>query len=78
MALLTQDDDKDNFTAIWVFTPSDNTFKVYQEFSITGDSPTNFKVQPPPEGGYGTEVYSGPMDKGSKAPQEGNPCCQIA
>ena len=75
MALLTQEDDNENFTAIWVFTPSDNTFKVYQEFSITGDSPTNFAEQTPPDG---TEVYSGPISKGSKAPKKGSSCCHIA
>ena len=77
MALLTQEDDNKNFNAIWVFTPSDNTFRVYQEFSITRDSPADFKVQTPPSG-YGAEVYSGPIQEGSKAPKKDSSCCQIA
>lgn len=69
LALLTQENDNTNFTAIWVFTPSENTFKVYQEFSITGDTPATFAVQPP-YGGYGAEVYSGPLHEGSKGPSK--------
>ena len=65
---LAQEDDNANFTAIWVFTPSENSFKVYQNFSISGDSPADFRVRSPPDIGY--EVYSSSMlREGEKAPQ---------
>ncbi|CAL5223527.1 g6059 [Coccomyxa viridis] len=55
-------DEHKNFTAIWVFTPTNAglDFKVYSEFEIgsegnSGDGP--FTVQTPPDG-YGKEVYS--------------------
>lgn len=55
---------KNNFTAIWVFTPSDGglDFKVYPEFDIlnesNSDSPDGpFKLEKPIDG-YGVEVYS--------------------
>ncbi len=60
MALLTQEDENKNFTAIWVFTPKENSLKVYQEFSIIDDGSDNFTLQPPADG-YGKEVYSGPI-----------------
>ena len=56
-----QVDDGHNFTAIWVFTPTDDghiEFKVYKEFDIVpNNGPTNaeFMVEPPADG-YGAVV----------------------
>ena len=57
---MLQEDDSDNFTAIWVFKPTDTLFKleVYQEFSISKNkdgSNERYEVIKP-EGGYITPV----------------------
>ena len=54
-----QDDDNKSFTAIWVFKPSEKSFKVYQEFSILANSPNSnqqFMLERP-QGGYSTEQF---------------------
>ena len=56
-----QEDDNTNFTAVWVFTPSEKKFEVFQEFEVVPDNDSNsvdgsFTVQPP-QAGYKTVVW---------------------
>ena len=62
-----QADDNQNFTAIWVFKPSEGSFKVYQEFSISadeGDSNEPFTLVKP-QGGYSTEQFFAMLNEDS-------------
>ena len=59
-ACCVQEDDHDDFTSIWVFKPRENSFKVYQQFTITanvGNPLQPFTLVPPP-GGYGAHGFT--------------------
>ena len=56
---VTQADDNTNFTAVWVFTPSEKKFEVFQEFEVVPDSNSSdggFTVQPP-QAGYQSVLW---------------------
>ena len=64
MWILHQEDAKENFTAIWVFTPnkgSKGTFQVFHEFDVVPEGPVNdissihLSI---PEIGYATAVFN--------------------
>ena len=57
---VTQADDSTNFTAVWVFNPSEKKLDVFQEFEVMPDSNAadgGFTVEPP-EAGYKHVVWS--------------------
>ena len=63
----SQADDNKNFTAIWVFKPSERSFKVYQEFSITADESDSSDpfILVKPQGGYSTEQFFAKLNEDS-------------
>ena len=63
----SQADDNKNFTAIWVFKPSERSFKVYQEFSITANESdrNNPFMLVKPQGGYSNEQFFAKLNEDS-------------
>lgn len=55
-----QEDDpgnKNNFTAIWVFSPKDMTFKVFKQFDIVEADPNNANSLPELAAGASSQDY---------------------